>query len=100
MAITLHPSLYQPCGVWLREAVVEPHGLTVSEVAAHLGVSRQAISNLLNGRTGLSAEMAVRFEKAFGLSADTLCRMQAAYELAQVRLQAQPIDIAPLPRAA
>jgi plasmid maintenance system antidote protein VapI len=53
--------------------VVERHGLSVTDAAAQLHVTRQAMSGLLGGRGGLSAEMAIRFEKAFGLSADTVC---------------------------
>ena len=53
--------------------------------AARLHVTRQAMSALLNGHAGLSAEMAIRFEKAFGLKADTMLRMQVAYDLAQAR---------------
>lgn len=63
-------------GIWLREEIVEPRGLGVTDLARHFGASRQAMSKLLNGRVGLSAEMAMRFEKAFGLKADTLCQMQ------------------------
>ena len=59
--------------------------LTVTEAAARLRVTRQAMSNLLNGKAGLSAEMAIRFEKAFGLSAATLLRMQGSYELSVAR---------------
>lgn len=51
------------------------------------------MSNLLGGRAGLSAEMAIRFEKAFGLSADTLVRMQAAHDLAQVRAREAAIEV-------
>lgn len=65
-------------GVWLREEIVEPRGLGVTDLARHVCVSRQAISTLLNGRVGLSAEMAIRFENAVGLQADTLCRMQTS----------------------
>jgi addiction module HigA family antidote len=78
-ALTVHP------GTWLRSEILEPHGLNVTGAARHLGVSRQAMSNLLNARAGLSADMAIRFEKAFGVKADTLLRMQTAYELAQAR---------------
>ena len=75
MAIKLHPSFAVHAGVWLRTEIVEPHGLTVSAAAEKLGVSRQAMSSLLNGRAGISAEMAIRFEKAFGLRADSCgCR--------------------------
>jgi len=76
MAIQLHPSLAVHPGQWLRAEVVEPAGLKVTDLANHLGVSRQSMSKLLNGHQGLSAEMAIRFEKAFGLSAATLLRMQ------------------------
>jgi antitoxin HigA-1 len=59
--------------------------MSVTELARHFGVSRQAMSTLLNGRVGLTAEMAIRFEKASDLKADTLCRMQTNYDLAQAR---------------
>jgi addiction module HigA family antidote len=67
--------------------------LSVTDAAAKLHVTRQAMSNLLGGRAGLSAEMAVRFEKAFGLSADTMMRMQAGYDLAQVRMREGGIEV-------
>jgi addiction module HigA family antidote len=73
--------------------IVEPHGLTVTEVAEHLGVSRQDMSALLNGRAALSPMMALRFEKAFGVKADTLMRMQVAYDLAQVRLRGEEPNV-------
>lgn len=85
MAIKLHKSFAVHPGEWLRAELVEPSGLKITQAAEKLHVSRQAMSNLLNGHQGLSAEMAIRFEKAFGVLADTLMRMQAAYELAQAR---------------
>ena len=85
MAITLHPSFAVHPGPWLRAEIVEPHGLSVTAAAERLGVTRQAMSNLLGGRAGLSAEMAVRFESAFGLRAETLLRMQMAHDLAEAR---------------
>jgi addiction module HigA family antidote len=78
-AFAVHP------GDWIRTEILEPYQLNVTDAARHLGVTRQALSTLLNGRAGLSAEMAIRLEKAFGLKADTLLRMQAAYELVQAR---------------
>lgn len=93
MAIKLHPSFAVHPGQWLRAEMVEPHGLSVTEAAAKLRVTRQAMSNLLGGRAGLSAEMAIRFEKAFGLSADTLMRMQAAHDLARVRADREGIEV-------
>lgn len=85
MAIRLHSSMAVHTGAWLRTEAVEPAGLSVTEAAARLRVTRQAMSNLLNGKAGLSAEMAIRFEKAFGLSAATLLRMQGSYELSVAR---------------
>ena len=93
MAIKIHPSLLVHPGEWLRTEMVEPYGLSVTATAEKLGVTRQAMSSLLNSRTGLSAEMAIRFEKAFGLSADTMLRMQAAYDLAQARAHESDIRV-------
>ena len=93
MAIKRHPSFAVHAGVWLRTEIVEPHGLTVSAAAEKLGVSRQAMSSLLNGRAGISAEMAIRFEKAFGLRADSLLRMQAAHDLAEARRHEKDIKL-------
>jgi antitoxin HigA-1 len=100
MAITISPYFAVHPGIWLREEIVEPRGLGVTELARHFGVSRQAMSTLLNGRVGLSAEMAIRFEKAFGLKADMLCRMQTAYELANARANEDAILVEPLRAAA
>lgn len=85
MTIKLHDSFAVHPGLWLRAEIVEPVGLSVTALAERLHVTRQAASNLLNGNAGLSAEMAIRFEKAFGLKAATLMRMQAAHELAEAR---------------
>ncbi|WP_375429541.1 HigA family addiction module antitoxin [uncultured Sphingomonas sp.] len=93
MAIKLHSSFAVHPGAWLRAELVEPHGLTVTGAAAKLHVTRQAMSNLLGGRAGLSAEMAIRFEKAFGVRADTLMRMQGAHDLAQVRAREGEIEV-------
>lgn len=100
MAIKLHPSLRISAGAWLYEEIVKPYGLTVAETARRLGVSRPAMSNLLNGNAGLSAEMALRFEKAFGISADTLMRMQTAYEMVQARLHVGELAISRIPEPA
>jgi addiction module HigA family antidote len=93
MAIKLHPSFAVHPGVWLRAEIVDPAGLSVTALAERLRVTRQAASNLVNGNAGLSAEMAIRFEKAFGLKADTLMRMQAAHELAQARAREDEIVV-------
>jgi antitoxin HigA-1 len=66
----------------VRELCLEPLGLTVTAAAAGLGVSRQALNNLLNEKADLSAEMAVRLEMGFGSKAATWLAMQQAYDLA------------------
>jgi len=100
MAIKLHPSIHVHPGPWLKRQIVAPHGVNVKELAQHLGVSRQNLSNVLNGHTSLSADMAIRFEKAFGLTAETLLRMQGAFDLAKARGHEDEIKVAPLPKAA
>ena len=100
MAIKLSPYFAVHPGIWLREEIVEPKSLRVTELAKHFGVSRQAMSTLLNGRVGLSADMAIRFEKAFGLKADTLCRMQTEHELAAAREHQGKIKVKPFRVAA
>ncbi len=79
---TLKPS--HP-GEFIRTEIIEPLGLTVTRAAEVLGVSRPALSSLLNGKADLSREMAVRIEKAFGPRMDTLMRMQSAYDIARIR---------------
>jgi len=100
MAITIHRSIHLRPGPWLKRQVVEPFGINVKDLAAHFSVSRQNLSNVLNGHTALTADMAIRFEKAFGLRAETLMRMQSDYDLAQARGHESAIKVAPLARAA
>jgi antitoxin HigA-1 len=100
MAVSISPFFSVHPGVWLREEMVEPNHLSVTDLAKHFKVSRQAMSMLLNGRTGLTAEMAIRFEKAFGLQADTLCRMQSAHDLARARAHQSEIKVTPIGLAA
>jgi antitoxin HigA-1 len=87
MALKMHPSISVHAGRWLMSEIVEPSGRSITELAAEMGVSRQALSTVLNGHASLSAEMALRFERKFKISADTLIRMQTSYDLAQARLQ-------------
>lgn len=100
MGIKLHPSIRVHPGRWLKADVVDHYGMTVSRAAEHLGVTRPAMSNLLNGKAALSPEMAIRFEKAFGIPAATMLRMQAAYDLAQAELRADKIKVERWPEAA
>ncbi len=100
MALTLHPSLAVHAGAWLMAEIVAPAGIKRAALVAHLGVSRQALSTLLNGNAGLSADMAIRFEKAFGIKADTLLRMQTAHDLALARGREGEISVERLAVAA
>ena len=93
MALVMHPSLIVHPGEWLKSEVVDVQGIAIGSLANAIGVSRQAVSALLNGRTALSADMAIRFEKLFGIKADTLCRMQTAYSLAQARSHEHKIKV-------
>jgi antitoxin HigA-1 len=72
-------------GGFIKHEIIEPLELTVTAAAKALGVTRAALSTLLNERAHLSPEMALRVEKAFGVSMDTLMRMQNSYDIAQTR---------------
>lgn len=87
MQTPVHP------GDFIRTEIIEGHGLSVTAAAKVLGVSRPALSNLLNQNADLSGEMAVRIEKAFGVSMETLMRMQAAYDIARARKDAGKIRV-------
>jgi antitoxin HigA-1 len=100
MALKMHSLLAVHVGDWLKTEIVEPAGINVTALAAHFGVSRQALSNLLNGNANLSADMSIRFEKAFGVKADTLLRMQTTYEIARAREHEAEIKVEKLAKAA
>jgi len=80
-------------GAVIRDLLLEPYGLSVTEAALALGVTRPALSAFLNERASLSPEMAIRIEKAFGLKLETLMRMQNAYDIAQARRRAPSIKV-------
>jgi addiction module HigA family antidote len=80
-------------GRFLKSEVIEPYGLSVTEAAKVLGVTRPALSSLLNGRSALSAEMALRVEKAFGLEMDTMMRMQTMFDVALLRKREGDIKV-------
>ena len=96
MALKMHGSLTVHPGDWLRTEMVEAHGLKIGDLADHLGVTRQTVSRLLNQRQDLTADMAIRFEKLFGIDADTLMRMQIHYDLAKARGHAGDLPVKPL----
>ena len=87
-------------GLSVRHDCIEPLGLTVSEAVKRLGVSRKQLSDIVNGRAGLSPEMAIRLDKAFGGGAETWYRLQAAYDLAQAMKRANEIKVERLSPAA
>jgi addiction module HigA family antidote len=72
-----------PGGLVLRQCIA-PLGLTITDAAAALGVTRTTLSELVNGKRGISPEMAVRLSKVFGGSAQSWLTQQAQYELAQI----------------
>lgn len=69
----------------VRQDCIEPLGLTITGAAKALGITRQALNNLVNGKAGISPEMAVRISKAFGGSPEMWLRLQANYDLARIR---------------
>jgi addiction module HigA family antidote len=80
-------------GLSVRHDCIEPLGLTITETAEILGVTRQALNNLVNGKSGISPEMAIRLDKAFGGSAETWLRLQMAYDLAEARRHEADIKV-------
>lgn len=80
-------------GEVIRELCLDPAGLTVTAAAEVLGVSRKALSELLNGHAGISPEMAVRLSKAFGGSTESWLTLQMQYDLAQVQRKATDIKV-------
>jgi addiction module HigA family antidote len=77
----------------VRHDCLEPLGLSVTQGAKVLGVTRQALNNVVNGKSGISPEMAIRLSKAFGSTAETWLRMQIAYDLAQARKEESKIKV-------
>jgi addiction module HigA family antidote len=90
----VHPGL-------LVKECLDDLGLSVAEAAKGLGITRQQLHNVIAGRSNVTPEMAIRFEKAFGGTADTWLRMQMNYDLAQMRKRAAGITVERLaPKAA
>lgn len=80
-------------GGFVKHEIIDPLGLSVTRAAEVLGVTRATLSTMLNERANLSPEMAVRIEKAFGVSMDALMRMQNSYDIAQAREWADGINV-------
>ena len=81
-----------PGGI-VRRQCLDPLDLSVTEAAAGLGVTRQALSDLVNEKAGISVEMAIRLSKAFGSSPETWLGMQMAYDLWQMRARSREIEV-------
>ena len=82
-------------GTVVRVSCLEPFGLNVTKGAKVLGVSRQALSNLVNGRARMSSEMAIRLAKVFGSTTETWIRLQTAYDVVQAQAREAEIEIEP-----
>jgi addiction module HigA family antidote len=85
-------------GVSVRHDCIEPLGLTITEAAEALGVTRRTLNNLVNSNSGISADTAIRLDKAFGGRAETWLRLPMAYHHAQARQREADIDVKPLSR--
>jgi addiction module HigA family antidote len=77
----------------IRTACLEPLGLSVTDAAEVLGVTRQTLNNVIHGKSGISPHMAIRLSKAFGSTPETWLRMQLAYDLAQARKDESKIKV-------
>ena len=80
-------------GAFVRLCVLEPLELNVTQTAAKLGVTRAALSNFLNANASLSAEMAIRLDKAFGVDMEVLMKMQNTFDIAQARKRWDEVEI-------
>jgi antitoxin HigA-1 len=77
----------------IRQECIEPLGLTITDAAARLGVTRQALNNLINGKAGISPEMSIRLSKAFGSKPDVWLGLQMEYDLAEAEKHAGKIKV-------
>lgn len=80
-------------GMAIRHDCLEPLGLSITEAAKALGVTRQALNNVVNGKAAISPEMAIRLDKAFGGGAEVWLRMQTSYDLARAMKRAGKIMV-------
>lgn len=87
-------------GEILRELYLEPLDISVTEAANHLGVTRQALSRLINEKSGISSEMAIRLSKAFGTSPDYWMNLETQYELFHASKKYKNINVKPFDEAA
>ena len=90
----LHP------GFIVKDALIDNTGLTVTEAATRLGVTRTTLSRLLNGHAGISVEMALRLSKFFGTSIEMWVNLQSRYDVWTVKKDSKKIKVVPLEKAA
>ncbi len=83
-------------GEMIKELCLDPLGLTVTSAARSLGVSRKTLSQIVNGRTGISPEMAVRLSIAFSTSAESWINQQGHYDLWQAEQRREQLQVQPL----
>ena len=82
-----------PTGEFIREEILMPLGLSISKAAEVLKMRRPTLSDIVNGKARVTPDVALRIEKAFGVSMDLLLRMQASYEIAKARGKAAEINV-------
>ena len=92
--LPIHP------GDFVRSEIIDRLGISITDAAQALGVTRPALSKLLNARAHLSPEMALRIEKAFGVSMDVLMKMQNAFDIAETRRKEKQIKVLPFTKKA
>ncbi len=87
--------MHDPChpGELVKYECLEPLGLSVTRAAEGLGITPQALSDLINGKSGVSVDMAIRLSKGFGSTPETWLGMQMAYDLWQARERAESIEV-------
>ncbi len=88
-----------PPGEFVRDQILEPLNLSISKAAKIIKIRRPTLSDIINGKARLNSDVALRLEKAFGVSMELLLRMQTAYEVAQVRQRSEEVDVQPYQNA-
>ncbi len=88
-----------PPGEFIRDQILEPLNLSISKAAEIIKIRRPTLSDIINGKARLNSDVALRLEKAFGVSMELLLRMQTAYEVAQARERSEEVDVQPYQNA-
>jgi len=88
-----------PPGEFIRDQILEPLNLSISKAAEIIKIRRPTLSDIINGKARLNSDVALRLEKAFGVSMELLLRMQTAYEVAKARERSEEVDVQPYQNA-